>query len=101
MNTVQKSNSIYTKYYQDGYEAGYKACDKAHVKRMKQRKYFIKQKMIGVMILVFTICSLAFLDGDLTISFLTIPIGCMFLFTKKMILMDNYYFKNERGKNEL
>lgn len=98
MNSVQKSDSIHTKYYHDGYEAGYKACTKIHVKKIKRRKYFMKQKMIGVMILFFTIFSAALLEGDFTISFLTVPIGCMLLFTKKMILMDNYYFKNERGR---
>lgn len=96
MNAVQKSDSIHTKYYQEGYEAGYKACTKIHVRKMKRRNYFIKQKIIGAMILVLTIFSAALLEGDLTISFLTAPIGCMFLFSKKMILMNHYYFKNER-----
>lgn len=33
--------------------------------------------------------------GDITIAVITVPLGLMCLFSKKMLIVDNYYFATE------
>lgn len=34
-------------------------------------------------------------EGDITIAVITVPLGLMCLFSKKMLIVDNYYFATE------
>lgn len=37
-------------------------------------------------------------EGDITIAVITVPLGLMCLFSKKMLIVDNYYFEAEKGQ---
>ena len=34
----------------------------------------------------------------ITIAVITVPLGLMCLFSKKMLIVDNYYFEAEKGR---
>jgi len=34
-------------------------------------------------------------EGDITIAVITVPLGLMCLFSKKMMIVDDYYFATE------
>lgn len=36
--------------------------------------------------------------GDITIAVITVPLGLMCLFSKKMLIVDNYYFATEERR---
>ena len=37
-------------------------------------------------------------EGDITIAVITVPLGLMCLFGKKMLIVDNYYFATEERR---
>lgn len=57
----------------------------------KRQRYFIKQKIYGVVIMLIGILPII-LHGDGTAALLTTPIGLYLMMTKKMCIMDNYYY---------
>lgn len=94
-----------------GFDKGYKACQLDYKKRAKERKqlkiqekrrrlYFLKQKVVGVFLLVLTIFAVKLLEGDATIALITIPLGLGLIFGKEKWWMDSYYFetKNEERR---
>lgn len=96
-------------HYDIGFQDGYMACkkefaEKAKIKReqrMEKREkalYFLKQKLLGISVLIFTAVSVWVLEGDVTIGILTIPLGIALLFSKKPIMYDDYFWITE-GKN--
>lgn len=111
----QSYEAGYTAGYSDAesksYDEGYRACQLDYKQRAKERKqlkiqekrrrlYFLKQKVIGVFFLVFTIFAIKLLDGDATIALLTVPLGLMLIFSKEKWWMDNYYFETARNERE-
>ncbi len=65
-------------------------------KREKERRlYFLKQKTVGVFLLVFTIFAVKILDGDATIALLTVPLGLGLIFSKEKWWLDRYYFETQ------
>lgn len=105
--------SGYTEGEKEGYESGYYQCRKEFHEKIMQRKkkkaeykrrqfYFLKQKMIGVLLLLVTIWAVMWLEGDVTIAILTIPIALLLIFSKEKCWMNQYYFEcddMERGEN--
>lgn len=106
----------YTAGYSDaenhGYDEGYRACQCDYQKRAKERKqlkiqekrrrlYFLKQKVVGVFLLILTIFAIRLLDGDTTIALLTVPLGLTLIFSKEKWWMDNYYFETERNERRM
>lgn len=63
----------------------------------KRKAYFIKQKLIGVMVVIFTLLAIMVTDNDVYML-ITIPMGLMLIFSKTMIWMDDYYFEVQRRK---
>ena len=59
----------------------------------ERRKYFAIQRLVGLCLLIFT-GAFFVLVGDLTISLLTVPLGVSLLCSKKMLIVNNYYFEN-------
>ena len=55
----------------------------------KRQFYYIKQKLIGVSLLMLTALSMIRLK-DATISLVTVPMGLAFIFSKKILFMDGY-----------
>lgn len=111
----QSYEAGYTAGYSDAesksYDEGYRACQLDYKQRAKEQKqlkiqekrrrlYFLKQKVIGVFFLVFTIFAIKLLDGDATIALLTVPLGLILIFSKEKWWMDNYYFETERNERK-
>ena len=102
MNSVAK-NIIDTSEYQTGYDEGYQACIENYRKRKQKRNaelrrtwYFIKQKVIGVLMIIATILAVwLLLDGDATIALVTVPLGLTLVKKKKKCWMDNYFYEAE------
>lgn len=65
------------------------------------RWYFIKQKACGLAMLAITVLAVwAATEGDITIAFITVPLGLTCIFSKEMLIMNDYYFTTkERKKN--
>lgn len=63
-----------------------------------RRWYFIKQKAYGLAMLVVTVLAVWATEGDITIAVITVPLGPMCLFSKKMLIVDNYYFATEERR---
>ena len=62
-----------------------------------RRWYFIKQKAYGLAMLAVTVLAVWATEGDITIAVITVPLGLMCLFGKKMLIVDNYYFEAKKG----
>ena len=65
-----------------------------------RRWYFIKQKACGLAMLAITVLAVWATEGDITIAFITVPLGITCIFSKEMLIMNDYYFTTkERKKN--
>lgn len=53
----------------------------------KRKKYFTKQKLIGLAVLLLTLI-------DVRAAFITVPIGLLLIFSKKTILIDDYFIES-------
>lgn len=96
-----------SQYHSDiGFQDGYMACKEEYVDRAKKRQeqrikerekalYFLKQKALGVFVLIFTAISIGVLDGDATVGVVMIPLGIALIFSKKPIIYGKYYWKME------
>ena len=68
---------------------------RAEAAKKARRWYFIKQKAYGLAMLAVTVLAAWATEGDITIAVITVPLGLMCLFSKKMLIVDNYYFATE------
>ena len=69
-------------------------------KKKARRWYFIKQKACGLAMLAITVLAVWATEGDITIAFITVPLGLTCIFSKEMLIMNDYYFTTkERKKN--
>ena len=91
---------------EDAYQRGYADAIADMRKKKEQRRqreqakkarrwYFIKQKAYGLAMLAVTVLAVWATEGDITIAVITVPLGLMCLFSKKMLIVDNYYFATE------
>lgn len=91
---------------EDAYQRGYADAMADMRKKKEQRRqreqakkarrwYFIKQKAYGLAMLAVTVLAAWATEGDITIAVITVPLGLMCLFSKKMLIVDNYYFATE------
>ena len=55
-------------------------------RRRQRRQYFLKQRLTGIFLLLFTILAVMLTGGDATIAIITVPLGLYLAFTKEMIL---------------
>lgn len=94
---------------EDAYQKGYADAMADMRKKKEQRRqreqekkarrwYFIKQKAYGLEMLVVTVLAVWAAEGDITIAVITVPLGLMCLFSKKMLIVDNYYFATEERR---
>lgn len=60
-----------------------------------RQKYFLKQKLAGIVMLVLAAVSVILLEGDITAAVVFVPMGLMLLFSKKMIWEDEFKFEEE------
>lgn len=91
---------------EDAYQRGYADAIADMRKKKEQRRqreqakkarrwYFIKQKAYGLAMLAVTVLAAWATEGDITIAVITVPLGLMCLFSKKMMIVDDYYFATE------
>ena len=66
----------------------------------RRQKYFLKQKAIGLVLIVGTVIVALLVGGDITGALITIPVGLCLCFTKKMIWMDDYYWEVKEAKDK-
>ena len=96
---------------EDAYQRGYTDAVEDMRKKKRQRQqweqekkarrwYFIKQKACGLAMLAITVLAVWATEGDITIAFITGPLGLTCLISKEMLIMNDYYFTTkERKKN--
>lgn len=99
---ISEQNSQYKETLDRAYMIGYtdamnqeRSRRKATRERQERKKYFAMQKLSGVAILIFTAVVIKILEGDITIAFVTIPLGLSMLLSKEMLIINNYYWKCE------
>ena len=66
--------------------------------RQARRWYFLKQRALGAAVLVFTVLAVWILEGDATIALITVPLGLALVFSKKMLVVNEYYFETEERR---
>ena len=64
----------------------------------RRQKYFLKQKVLGVLLLALLVGLTIELDGNLTPAVCFGPIAITLIISKDMILTDSYYFDVKEGK---
>lgn len=84
--------------YRRGYAAALKDMRERQWEKKRRRQYFIMQKMHGIVLLALTMQAVHILDGDATIALLTVPLGLMLIFSRRKIIMNDYYFETERQR---
>lgn len=67
-------------------------------RRQQRRWYFIKQRLFGIALLIFTVLATMLLDGDATIGLIMVPLGLYLIFSKEMLIVNNFYWQEERRK---
>lgn len=87
---------------EDAYVQGYtdamrkiRERNRARREQRERKRYFIKQRIYGLVTLVFTVLAVRFLDGDATIAIFTIPLGVSLLLSKQMLIVNQYYWEHE------
>ena len=55
----------------------------------RKKLYYIKQKLIGLLLIVLSVIS-AIVTGDGTASLFLVPVGIYVTLTKEMIIADDY-----------
>ena len=64
------------------------ARQKREAKRKAKTIYFLKQKMMGIALIIISILIPILLDGDATASLLFLPLGLFLLFTKERAIYN-------------
>lgn len=59
--------------------------------------YFIKQKLLGVFLIILAALSVKVTD-DLTAALLLAPVGIYAVLTKEMVITDSYFFECKERK---
>ena len=50
--------------------------------------------------LAITVLAVWATEGDITIAFITVPLGLTCLISKEMLIMNDFYWQEERAKHE-
>lgn len=68
--------------------------------RRQRRWYFLKQKLTGVAVLAFTALAVWLLEGDATIALLTVPMGLYLIFSREMLITNNFYWQTKERRRK-
>lgn len=68
------------------------------LKMTQKKRYFIKQKLYGVISIIIGIISIAIGCGTAMLIFG--PLGLILITTKDMVIMDDYYAEVKRQKKQ-
>ena len=69
-------------------------------RRRQRRQYFLKQRLTGIFLLLFTILAVMLTGGDATIAIITVPLGLYLVFTKEMLLANDFYRETKERDTE-
>lgn len=70
------------------------------MKKENEKRYFLKQRLGGVILLIIAIFSIILSGGDATAALLIIPMGLALIVSKsKLLMIDGYYGEGE-SENE-
>lgn len=94
------------KEYEDSYINGYadaledmrrwqQARRQQEREREARRWYFLKQRVLGVAMLIFTVLAVWILEGDATIALITVPLGLALIFSRQKLVVNDYFFETE------
>lgn len=64
------------------------------------KRYFRRQKLLGLALTILGILSAIMLEGDITVAMLTVPLGLYVLFTKKPVMYDDDYEDLDSGRKD-
>lgn len=84
--------------YMRGYADAMQKIREKNQERRKQRerkRYFVKQRLYGLGILIFTAFAVRMMDGDATVALFMVPLGVSLLTSKEMLITNNYYWEHE------
>ncbi len=65
--------------------------------RERRKNYFIQQRIYGIALLILTIAVCAFMR-DATIAVITVPLGLTLISSKRMWLVNEYYWSTKERK---
>ena len=68
-------------------------------RRQQRRWYFIKQRLNGIFLIVLTMILIKLLDGNATIALITVPLGLYLAFTKKMCIVNEFYWQTKERRH--
>lgn len=88
--------TIYITGFLDGAE--YKRQRIRGKEMLERKRYFIKQKLFGVIVLIIAALSVKALDGDMTAALIMVPLGLVLITSSKMLIVNKYYWKHEDKK---
>ena len=60
---------------------------KRRIRQRTERLYYMKQRLLGAMMVVIGIVTPFLLDGDTTFSIVALPLGVFLLLTKEKVMM--------------
>lgn len=86
---------------EDAYQRGYTdAVEDMRKKKRQRQQWEQEKKACGLAMLAITVLAVWATEGDITIAFITVPLGLTCLISKEMLIMNDYYFTTkERKKN--
>lgn len=95
---------IHGEEYRKGYEyaqmrRGQQEREKRRRQRERERRknYFMQQRLYGIALLILTIAVCAFVR-DATIAVITVPLGLTLIVSKRMWLVNEYYWSTKERK---
>jgi hypothetical protein len=62
-------------------------------KKSRRYYYFRKQRIIGAILVGLAALSVVITGGDITAAFLLGPLGLYTMFTKEMLIADDYFYE--------
>ena len=62
------------------------------IRNKKRHLYFAIQKVLGLLLLMFTAFVVKVLEGDATVALLTVPVSCVLIFSKELLLVNKYFW---------
>lgn len=85
--------------YRQGYRDASRHMRELEVERQRRALYFLKQKLLGVVLIAISVIS-AKVTGDGTAAVFLAPVGLYTIFTKDMFLVDSYFLEQEEKKGD-
>lgn len=66
----------------------------------RKKAYFIKQKIVGAVLVALSVLSVVTLK-DATAAIFVAPLGLYAIFSKKMLIFDEYFYEVQEKEEEL